>query len=172
MKQLLITVIKKLHLNPDDHGIWKFFGKPVLIGFYEHEFYVLSNFSSFQVELDGKIYPTSEHAYHVFKFADEALREKIRNAPSAHEAFGIAQEHIAQRRSDWDQVRISIMKRILIAKVDQHPYVKKKLLASGTVDLVENSWRDAAWGWGAERNGKNLLGKLWMEIRDEIMSRE
>lgn len=27
---------------------------------------------------------------------------------------------------------------------------------------------DSFWGIGSERNGKNMLGKIWMKIRNEI----
>lgn len=155
-------------MNADNHGVWKFFGKPVMIGFYEHEFYGLSNFSSFQVEMDGKIYPTSEHLYHIYKFTDEAIQEKIRLAKSAHDAYYVAREHMAAQRADWHDIKRGVMKKILLAKVEQHPYVKKKLLASGNLELVENSWRDGYWGWGENRDGENVLGKLWMEVRSEI----
>jgi hypothetical protein len=38
----------------------------------------------------------------------------------------------------------------------------------GDRELIEDSWRDDFWGWGPHRNGKNMLGKLWMEIRSEL----
>jgi ribA/ribD-fused uncharacterized protein len=140
---------------------------PERVCFYEQDFYVLSNFSSFSVSIDGRIFPTSEHAYHWFKFDgfDQAIALKIQAAPSAHEAFKIAERHKADRRPDWDDVKVHIMKRILRAKVQQHEYVRRKLLATGSRELIENSWRDDFWGWGPNRDGKNMLGKLWMEIR-------
>jgi predicted NAD-dependent protein-ADP-ribosyltransferase YbiA (DUF1768 family) len=60
------------------------------------------------------------------------------------------------------------MRGILRAKAEQHEYVTRKLLATGDRRLVENSWRDDFWGWGPDRNGQNMLGRLWMEIRSEI----
>ena len=62
------------------------------IGFYEREFFVFSNFSSFAVEWHGHIWPTSEHAYqaaHFFETAPE-LVEQIAAARSAHDAYKIA----------------------------------------------------------------------------------
>ena len=44
----------------------------------------------------------------------------------------------------------------------------KKLLQSGDREIVEDSWRDSYWGWGEDRKGENMLGKLWMEVRKEI----
>lgn len=114
-------------------------------------------------------YMTSEHAYHSEKFPNNPeIVEQIRNARSAHDALRIAREYKNQRRSDWDQVKKDIMKEILKAKVEQHPYIKKKLLESKGRELIENSWRDDFWGWGENKDGQNQLGKLWMEIREEI----
>lgn len=41
-------------------------------------------------------------------------------------------------------------------------------LATGDRELIEDSWRDDFWGWGPNRDGKNMLGKLWMEVRAEL----
>jgi hypothetical protein len=92
----------------------------------------------------------------------------IQNAPSAHEAFKIAERNKDKRRPDWDAVKFDVMRDILRAKAAQHEYVRRKLLATGDRMLVENSWRDDVWGWGPNRDGQNMLGKLWMEIRAEL----
>lgn len=153
--------------------------------FYEQDFYVLSNFSSFNVIwTDNYRFQTAEHCYHWLKFATgeengrlggalptEAavkISKLIMDAPSAHDAFQIAQTNKALRRADWDDVKVEKMRLILRAKVQQHEYVRRKLLATGDRELVENSWRDDFWGWGPNRDGQNMLGKLWMEIRAEL----
>lgn len=152
---------------------------PERVHFYEQDFYVLSNFSSFMVWWRGILFPTSEHAYHWAKFtggaASEeielqwvAARDKIMNALSAHDAFRMAQDLKNLRRPDWDDVKVEYMRAILRAKADQHEYVRRKLLATGDRELVENSWRDDVWGWGPNQDGQNLLGKLWMELREEL----
>jgi ribA/ribD-fused uncharacterized protein len=145
--------------------------------FYEQDFYVLSNFSAFTLRWKELKFDTSEAAYHWEKFPDQgdmyiarrqAVRAAIRSAASAHEAFKRAEENARFRRPDWDAVKVDIMRDILRAKVEQHEYVRRKLLATGDRELVENSWRDSFWGWGPSRDGQNMLGKLWMEIRAEI----
>ena len=139
------------------------------IYFYPPEYYVFDNFSSFQIEYKGKKYPTSEHAYQSMKFinSDPELAEKIRNAKSAHEAFKMAEANKDKRQEDWDDIKLDVMKEILLCKLEQHEYVQKKLLQSGNREIVEDSWRDPYWGWGENRDGENHLGKLWMEIREE-----
>lgn len=139
------------------------------VRFYEHDFYVLSNFSAFRLIWRGNDFDTSEAAYHFEKFPDApAVRGAIRHAGSAHEAFKIAESNKALRRPDWDEVKVGIMREILRAKVMQHEYVRRKLLQTGNRELVEDSWRDDFWGWGPNRDGQNMLGKLWMEVRAQL----
>jgi N-glycosidase YbiA len=143
-----------------------------LICFYEHEYYVFSNFSAFAIEWKGHLCLTSEHAYHTEKFEDKKIQEEIRATRSAHDSQKLAQSYKEKYRTDWNKVKVGIMKEILHAKVAQHPYVRKKLLQSGERILVEDSWRDDFWGWGPNKNGQNMLGKLWMEVRNEIRNME
>lgn len=143
--------------------------------FYEQDFYVLSNFSAFTLRRNDRVFMTSEAAYHYDKFAGFPEQSEQWNvaldiyiADSAHEAFKIAERNKHLRRTDWDSVKVDIMREILHAKADQHEYVRRKLLATNDRELIEDSWRDDFWGWGPNRDGKNMLGKLWMEIRAEL----
>lgn len=144
--------------------------------FYEQDYYVLSNFSAFPIHWRHLCFPTVEHAYHWEKFADGGcpagagvIEYKLRQQDlSAHDAFKLAQENKHLRRSDWEEVKVGIMQALLRAKVEQHEYVRRKLLATGYRELVENSWRDDFWGWGPKRDGKNVLGRLWMAVRAEL----
>ncbi len=141
-----------------------------VIGFYEREFYVLSNFSSFQVQWRDRLWPTSEHAYqaaHFFETAPE-LAKAIADAPSAHQAFKIAKANADKAPSNWDDIKIDIMEEICRAKLSQHDYVRRKLLQTGDMDIVEDSPKDSFWGWGPDRSGRNELGKIWMRLRDEL----
>lgn len=139
------------------------------IFFYEQDFYVLSNFSAFKITWRGRDFDTSEAAYHYEKFIDHPeIQEKILHARSAHEAFKIAEINKQYVRFDWNEVKCSIMADILLAKVNQHEYVRRKLLATGDRELIEDSWRDDYWGWGPNKDGQNMLGKLWMQIRTMI----
>lgn len=152
--------------------------------FYEQEFYVLSNFSAFSImweksPREGLVrFDTSEALYHWMKFRPDVpssdqrrIAEMIRTASSAHEAFKIAERYHVLRRPDWDEVKVDVMRGILRAKARQHEYVRRKLLETGDRELVENSWRDDFWGWGPNRDGKNMLGKLWMGIREELRAK-
>ena len=64
------------------------------------------------------------------------------------------------------------MYRILKAKAEQHEYVRRKLLATGDRELIEDSWRDSFWGWGPNKDGQNMLGKLWMKVRANLKRKQ
>lgn len=138
--------------------------------FYENDFYCLSNFSAFRLHWMGQDFDTSEHAYHWEKFQGSSpfLQGLILESRSAHEAFKMAELHAHLVRADWPVVKISVMGEILRAKAAQHEYVRRKLLATGDRLLIEDSWRDAYYGWGPNKDGLNMLGKLWMLIRADL----
>jgi ribA/ribD-fused uncharacterized protein len=140
------------------------------IGFYEKEFYMLSNFSSFAMIWKGEFCLTSEHAYHTEKFFDEDMKALIRKQMSAHDALKVSHEHEDKYRKDWKEVKVGIMKEIIREKAKQHSYIQKKLIDSGDRMLIEGSWKDSFWGWGENKDGENMLGKLWMEVREELRS--
>jgi len=141
-----------------------------IVGFYEREYYVFSNFSSFAVKWKGKLWPTSEHAYQASRFIGEnpKIVEKIFKAKSADEAYKIAQENLKDDFDQYGDADIKNMEDIVRHKLKQNPYVAHKLIQTGEREIVEDSPKDSFWGWGAKRNGRNELGKIWMKLRDEI----
>jgi len=145
-----------------------------MVGFYEREFYVFSNFSSFQVEWMGYLWPTSEHAYQAARFFDSSPEyvQKIKDTRSAHEAFEIAQGNKQYQRDNWEAIKTEVMLEICRHKLQQNPYVWHKLQLTNNEHLVEDSPVDSFWGWGANRQGRNELGKVWMKLREEVQNGE
>lgn len=141
--------------------------------FYPKEFYIFDNFTSFQIEYDGQLWPTSEHAFQAAQFKNSIPKvfQEILKARSAHDAQKIAFQSKTKSDPNWEETKESVMKEILICKVEQHPYVLKKLLESGNREIIEDSWRDNEWGWGENKDGKNKLGMIWVEIRNLFKSR-
>lgn len=134
--------------------------------FYETPYYLFSNWSAHAVVYKGISYPTAEHAYHSQRFTDSEIIQKILTAKSPYEAKRITQEYIDQQKSDWDDVKISIMGEIITEKILQHEDVKKTLLQTGDAELIENSPVDYFWGIGENGTGQNELGKIWMNLRE------
>ena len=144
-----------------------------VIGFYPREFYPLDNFSSFKVEWNGYLYSSLEEAFQSRLFLPNypEISEQIKNSYSAHEAQKIMFENIDKVEYSNDE-QILIMEDLLRLKLEQNPYVKKKLLQTGDYLIVEDSPKDDFWGWGPNRDGCNQLGKLWMKLRDELKNKK
>lgn len=138
------------------------------IYFYTPIFYGLDNFSAHIVEIWGKRFQTSEHAYQWKKFADSSqeIAEEIFNATSPNVVKKISDAHKTDVSSEFHKIKVDIMEEILRAKVVQHEKVRRILKESGTKIIVENSPIDSFWGSGSDGKGENVLGKLWMKIRD------
>jgi len=59
------------------------------------------------------------------------------------------------------------MEELFRAKLDQHPDVRQALLDSSDMLIVKYEPKDAWWGDGPDGLGRNEMGKLWMQLRDE-----
>jgi|JI8StandDraft_1071087.scaffolds.fasta_scaffold21880_3 ribA/ribD-fused uncharacterized protein len=132
-----------------------------------------SNFSAYEVNIWGRKFKTSEHAYQFKKFEnDDEVRELIFNAASPYDSKILSQQYKDRQAVDWDSRKVAVMEEIVRAKLSQHPHVRKKLLETGDRDIVEDSKDDYFWGWGLDHTGQNIHGKLWMKLREEIKQNE
>ena len=155
---------------PSGHVNWLTI--PGAILFYDKgkPYYEFTNFQEgYPLNIDGKIWPTSEHYFQAQKFVgNSALQERIRTAPSARAAFDLARANSASVRSDWDTARFDAMMKALRAKFEQHPALRRMLLSTGTKKLVENAGaNDKFWGAG-DGSGNNLLGQMLEHVREEL----
>ncbi|TNV75277.1 hypothetical protein FGO68_gene17640 [Halteria grandinella] len=132
----------------------------------------MSNFYKAPIEMDGKIWPTTEHYFQAMKFPtlpdyQEAIRKekecsKIKKMGQNPDGF----------REDWSAVKDQVMKDCLLAKFRQHPQLREELLMTGESYLVEHTRNDTYWADGGDEGsgvkGKNMLGKLLGEVRTEL----
>ncbi len=154
--------------------IWLAEGVRDAIGFFPREFYCLDNYSAFKIEYKGFTYGTVEEAYQASAFSGvaEDVAERIRQAGSPYEAKQISRANKERKRPDWDEEKLVVMEELLREKVRQHPYVLEMLLKTKDYLIVEDSPKDAFWGWGPNRDGENRMGRLWMKIRDEMKTQK
>jgi ribA/ribD-fused uncharacterized protein len=137
------------------------------------EYAFLSNFYPSEIViLDGmepKTYSTVEHAYQTAKTLDKEEREKIRTASTPGLAKSMGQK--CKLRDDWEEVKDKIM-LFCLKKKFEIPELKQKLMETGDAHLVEgNTWHDNHFGVcvciKCGSVGKNILGTLLMQVRDE-----
>ena len=140
------------------------------IKFYstQDEFGEFSNFAYFPIKLDGKMWHTTEHYFQAQKFADQQYQEKIRAERSPMIAARLGRDRKQKLRNDWESVKNNVMKKALMAKFTQHEDLKTLLISTGDAKLIEHTVNDAYWGDGGDGKGQNFLGRLLMQVRDEI----
>ena len=135
---------------------------------FQGEYRWLSNFAPVKIILEGREYPSVEHAYMSAK--SEKEQWKIFCADQNNSAGQI------KRKSknlvlveNWELIKVETMKTCLSQKFEKNPY-KARLLKTGEEDIQEgNNWGDTFWGVCLKTNkGKNTLGKLIMSIRDNL----
>lgn len=128
----------------------------------------MSNFARFPIELDGKDWPTSEHYYQAQKFTDPELQEQVRQASGPGEAARIGRDPNNPLRPDWDQVKDDVMRKVVKAKFVQHKELAYELVATKDAELIEHTKNDAYWADGGNGKGKNVLGVILMEVREQL----
>ena len=128
-----------------------------------------SNFFPSAFDLDGKRWPTTEHYFQAQKFtATPEYQEEIRLAKTPEKAKSLGASREKPIRADWDQVREDVMKKALKAKFTQNADLKALLLSTGNRPLVEANPTDSYWGYGRTKKGKNRMGILLQQLRDEL----
>lgn len=132
---------------------------------------VLSNFFLSEIKLDGKTWPSTEHYFQAMKFPkDEAKQELIRSQKTPKKAKQIARkvDKASPRREDWDEIKLGVMYKCLLAKFSQHENLKKFILDTEDSELVEFSKKDQFWGDDGSGKGRNELGKQLMKVRSAL----
>lgn len=143
---------------------------PAKILFYSttDEYGEFSNFASYPIKLDGKKWPTSEHYFQAQKFLDPAVRERIRRTSNPAEAARLGRSRKLHLRPDWEAVKVAVMRKAVQAKFEQHGDLAGLLLATGEATLVEHAPNDEFWGDGGDGSGRNMLGRILMDVRASL----
>lgn len=139
---------------------------PEVIDSFDGDYRWLSNFWPCEVEFEGEMYPSVEHAYQAAKTTDPTLRKVIAEAKTPGKAKKLGNG--LALRNDWQTVKMVVMEQLLRQKFAPSSELATKLLETGSKELVEgNWWGDVYWGV-CKGNGENNLGKLLMKIRGKI----
>jgi ribA/ribD-fused uncharacterized protein len=133
--------------------------------FIKDEYGWLSNLWECRQVVDKVNYRSNEIYYQSMKAKDNYTREWIRNAPNTYLAMiaGRALRKGKELVDDWNSKKVDMILKGLRAKF-KDPELRKKLLATGNAVIHEDSPTDMFWG----KKGEDMLGKLLMQVRDEI----
>jgi ribA/ribD-fused uncharacterized protein len=152
---------KKIAVH-DEHNIKGFFGM----------YRFLSNTYPANIVLDGKIYPSVEHAYKAWRWKPESRSYFETCTPL--EAIAYNREHAPDgpTQAEWDVIKVPCMTFLEKQKYNamQNPDLHKKLFDTRGKYLEEtNWWHDRFWGVDEYGVGENMLGKVLMEIREGLL---
>lgn len=150
-----------------------------------------SNFYPSPIVIDHVQYPTVEHYFQAQKFEDQKYRDLIISQKTAGKVKYLSNQKAVGRwkwqkdlnydidaakargvkmREGWDDIRVGVMIKGVLAKFLQHDKLRKKLLSTGYVEIREASPRDSY--WGTARGGENMLGKIIMCVREVLRERK
>ncbi len=134
-----------------------------------------SNFSPLAVPIAAGpwTFRFSESAYQAAKFATRPdVQQRIAEAPTPAQAAAIGRTPGLGIDPGWNAQRVDVMRWVLRLKREANPAeIDALLAATGDRPIVEISTRDPWWGARpvADRyEGRNVLGRLWMELREQL----
>ena len=134
----------------------------------------LSNFERTPFEVDGILYPNNEIYYQSEKANNHIMNLYIRQAPNATVAMVLGrqlernkylQKHMVD---DWPSKKNDVMLKGLQHKF-RDPVLRELLLSTGDAILHEDNPEDFYWAI-ADGTGESWLGKLLMQVREELKS--
>lgn len=137
----------------------------------------LSNMAGgYPLNVQGVRIRTSEALYQACRFPHlPHVQRLIIEQASPMTAKMKSKPYREDSRPDWDEVRVKVMRWCLRVKLAQNwSTFSSLLLRSGNSPIVEESRRDDF--WGAKRVGqhflvgRNVLGRLLMELREVVKS--
>ena len=137
----------------------------------------LSNFGAYRLEVNGVAIPTSEALYQACRFpAEPELQRLVIAQPNPMAAKMEANAASYRTRADWFGINVRLMRWVLRVKLACNYESFGQLLDSaGEMPIVEHSRRDVFWGAryeGSELVGVNALGRLLMELREQLREDE
>ena len=152
---------------------------------FEGRWNFLSNFYKCDIEHQGIKYTSVEAFYVAMKVNDQQLINGVYYTPGDFREMiskisipGVVKK-IGQKvklRSDWREKKLEYMNWAIREKF-KNENLADLLKSTADLELVEqNSWHDNFWGKcvcnRCKGNEKNHLGKILMDVRDELNGRE
>lgn len=141
-----------------------------IIRFYSvsDEYGEFSNFALYPIVVKKRRWPTSEHYFQSQKFQDKAEQEEIRKANSPMLAARLGRDRKRKLRRDWESAKVNVMREAVMAKFSQHEELRELLLSTGDAKIVEHTENDDYWGDGGDGSGRNMLGRILMDVREKL----
>ena len=119
---------------------------------------------------------SAEQAYQyeklLFHRVPRSGRNRLLKCHNSHDVKRIANELVRTPCDSWNAIKFSLMSEICELKVRQCKRFRDCLVQTGSSTLIHNTETDSEWGCGIDMNGRNMMGKILMEVRDNIQTYE
>jgi ribA/ribD-fused uncharacterized protein len=102
------------------------------------------------------------------KVESKTDQNEIRKAKTPFDAAKRGRDRKKKLRANWELIKEDVMRQALKAKFTQHDALRNLLINTGEAKLIEHTSNDIYWGDGGDGKGKNMLGQLLMELREEL----
>lgn len=125
----------------------------------------LSNDYMADVIYNGILYCCNTSAFESQRSTDSIIRMEFADlSPYSAKVRG----RCIETREDWNTVKEQIMMEICVQKFLQNPKLMKQLFDTGDAELINsNNYKDTYWGT-YNGKGSNTLGKILMQIREDL----
>ena len=151
--------------------LWERALEYITVSEFVGEFAFLSADYPCQLTHKGISYPSVQHGYQHLKTNDPDWQRRIREAPTAQEAWLLGRQ-APLTTPDWPKTRVAIMSNLNLAKFSQNKELSEKLLATGDWylyqgyrPLVETD-EDVFWGVDLTTGeGHNVMGEVLVTLR-------
>jgi len=142
----------------------------------------MSNWHLSTFELHGITFNCAEQYMMYSKamlFGDKYIADEVLKTKSPREQKALGRKVRNYDNAVWEQQRFQILYEGCLAKFRQDEVLKKKLLSTNELHLVESSPSDTIWGIGLAQDhpdatnpqnwkGLNLLGEVLMKVRKTL----
>ena len=140
---------------------------------------VLSNFFPCSVTIFNITFTSTEQAYQYRKalfFQDLGLAQQVLGSNTASQCKAVTKSLVDR---SWDAIKVSVLEHIVRAKLAQVPAYRQALLAAEDL-IIESVPGDTFWSCGllareavntfpAQWPGRNVMGRLHMMLRSELL---
>ena len=144
------------------------------------EWGIFSNFANTPLVVNGKKFTCVEHIYHYIRINNEKDREEYLNRRRDLTLKGVTKgwKKRGIERSDWREIAVDVMRFCLNYKYEQSEVFRNELERSKGYYIIENEsnrkGKNIPDSWGAaydtetnEYYGKNIMGRILMELREK-----
>lgn len=144
-----------------------------MISEFKGKFRFLSNFFNCPngVLYDNYLYKTSEHAYQSAKSDYDLYKDTLRKS---HVTPAMAKQMGSEigLKYNWEEIKDNVMLEVVRNKFNRNELLAQLLFQTEDQELIEgNNWGDKYWGQ-VDGVGQNKLGKILMQVRDELIKED